>query len=81
MEERPVVDIAPIGDMLERLSVRSAFGEPIQEGDTTLIPVANRRLWFWLRIGLRPGAGQKTRAGPDKPAEEEFTRGDHARRG
>jgi len=69
MEERPVVDITPIEDMLERLSVRSAFGEPIQEGDTTLIPVASVACGFGYGSGYGRGPAKKPGQVADTPAE------------
>jgi uncharacterized spore protein YtfJ len=71
MEERPVVDIAPIEDMLERLNVRSAFGELIQEGDTTLIPVATVACGFGYGSGYGRGPGKKPGQAADQPAEGE----------
>ena len=73
MEERPVVDIAPIEDMLERLNVRSAFGEPIQEGDTTLIPVATVACGFGYGSGYGRGPGKKPGQIADAPAEGDST--------
>ena len=79
MEERPVVDIAPIEDMLGRLSVRSAFGEPIQEGDTTLIPVATVACGFGYGSGYGRGPGKKPGQVADAPPST-FARRDRARR-
>ena len=81
MEERPVVDIAPIEDMLGRLSVRSAFGEPIQEGDTTVIPVATVACGFGYGSGYGRGPGKKPGQVADAPGRGRFTRGGRARRG
>jgi uncharacterized spore protein YtfJ len=79
MEEQPVVDITPIENMLKRLNVSSAFGEPIQEGDTTLIPVASVVCGFGYGSGYGrgpskktgPAAGQPTATDASAPAEGE----------
>jgi uncharacterized spore protein YtfJ len=71
MEERPVADIAPIEDMLKRLNVGSAFGEPIQEGDTTLIPVATVACGFGYGSGYGRGPGKKPGQAADSPAKED----------
>jgi uncharacterized spore protein YtfJ len=71
MEERPTVDIAPIEDMLKRLNVGSAFGEPIQEGDTTLIPVASVACGFGYGSGYGRGPAKKPGQAADKPAAPE----------
>ncbi|MBN1953700.1 MAG: hypothetical protein JW900_01510 [Anaerolineae bacterium] len=49
---------------LDRLSIKSVFGEPLREGETTLIPVAEVSLGF----GYGYGAGPAPQAGA---AEEE----------
>lgn len=64
MEERPAVDLTPIEDMLKRLTVGSAFGEPIQEDDTILIPVACVTCGF----GYGSGYGRAPGKGPGRPA-------------
>jgi uncharacterized spore protein YtfJ len=69
MEEVPAVDIAPIEDMLKRLNVGSAFGEPVQEGETTLIPVATVACGFGYGSGYGRGPGKKPGQAANKPAE------------
>ena len=43
----------PIADLLERsLSIRHVYGEPIRDGDTTVVPVAR------LSVGFGAGGGR-----------------------
>jgi uncharacterized spore protein YtfJ len=58
--------IEPIEQLFEKLKVDAVFGEPIKEGDVTLIPVAD------VGVGFGFGSGQN-------PAVEED--GDDADRG
>ena len=53
---------APIEQMVERLGVRSVFGEPLHEQGTTVIPVAQVTLGF----GYGSGYGRSN----DEPADE-----------
>jgi uncharacterized spore protein YtfJ len=48
--------VEPIREMLERLNVNAVFGQPIQEGDTTIIPVAEIRalLGYGCGFGVNP---------------------------
>jgi uncharacterized spore protein YtfJ len=71
MEERLAVDITPIEDMLRRLTVGSAFGEPIQEGDTTLIPVASVTCGFGYGSGYGRAPGKGTGQAAEQPAPAE----------
>jgi uncharacterized spore protein YtfJ len=68
MDEKPTVDLEPIEDMLGRLNVRSAFGEPVREGDTTLIPVATVACGFGYGSGYGRGPGKKPGQAADEPA-------------
>ncbi|MFN8470842.1 MAG: spore germination protein GerW family protein [Anaerolineae bacterium] len=43
----------PLYQWLDRLNVRSVFGEPVHEGNTVVIPVAS------VRVGFGYGAGQQ----------------------
>lgn len=52
MDEKKV--LRPIEEMLERLTVAATFGEPVKEGDVTLIPVASVTYGF----GYGSGSGQ-----------------------
>jgi uncharacterized spore protein YtfJ len=49
----------PIAELLERsLSIRHVYGEPVQHGDTTVIPVAQ------VAFGFGAGGGQGPARGP-----------------
>ncbi len=52
--------LKPLNDWLDRLSVRTIFGEPVHEGDSVVIPVAS------LRAGFGYGAG----SAPPQPGED-----------
>jgi uncharacterized spore protein YtfJ len=50
---------APIAELLERsLSIRHVYGEPVQHGDTTVIPVAKVAYGFGAGGGRGPGRGR-----------------------
>jgi uncharacterized spore protein YtfJ len=50
---------APIAELLERsLSIRHVYGEPVQRGDTTVIPVAKVAYGFGAGGGRGPGRGR-----------------------
>ena len=51
MEEKMTQVAQPIEHMLERLSVDTVFGEPTQEGDVTIIPVAEIGFGFGYGYG------------------------------
>ena len=53
--------IEPIENMMKRLTVNTVFGEPLKEGDQTIIPVASVSYGFGFGAGY--GSGQS-------PAEE-----------
>jgi uncharacterized spore protein YtfJ len=59
----------PIAELLERtLSIRHVYGEPVQHGDTTVIPVAQ------VAYGFGAGGGQgpaRVRSGADESAPRE----------
>jgi uncharacterized spore protein YtfJ len=49
---------APIAELLERsLSIRHVYGEPVQRGDTTVIPVATVAYDFGAGGGRGPRRG------------------------
>jgi uncharacterized spore protein YtfJ len=48
--------IEPIEEMLKSLNVKSVFGEPIKEGEVTVIPVA--RVSYMFGAGAGSGRGQ-----------------------
>jgi uncharacterized spore protein YtfJ len=56
----------PIAALLERsLNIKHVYGEPVQRGDTTVIPVAQVAYGFGAGGGRGPGG--KRVAGPDEP--------------
>ena len=58
---------APIAELLERsLSIRHVYGEPVQRGDTTVIPVAT------VAYGFGAGGGRGPRRS-GAPAVDEIT--------
>ena len=58
---------APIAELLERsLSIRHVYGEPVQRGDTTVIPVAT------VAYGFGAGGGRGPRRG-GAPVVDEST--------
>ena len=61
----------PITELLERsLSIRHVYGEPVQQGDTTVIPVAKVAYGFGGGGGQGPGRG-RTHIAEDTPSLEE----------
>ena len=48
--------IEPIEKLFEKLKVDAVFGEPIKEGDVTLIPVADVGIGFGFGSGQNPAA-------------------------
>ncbi len=57
-ESAPKVN-AQVDELIRRMNAKAVFGEPIQQGDTTLIPVASITYGF----GMRPGLGPQPEAG------------------
>ena len=70
MDANPTVTLEPIEDLLERLNVSSAFGAPVREGDTTLIPVASLGCGFGYGSGYGRAPGKASGQAADKPAED-----------
>ena len=55
---------APIAELLERsLSIRHVYGEPVQHGAVTVIPVAKVAYGFGAGGGRSPGRGRTAGAG------------------
>lgn len=67
MNEYAVPTIEPIETTLDRLRVTTVFGEPIREGTTTVVPIAEVRVNF----GYGYGGGE----GPDGNDEQPNSRG------
>jgi uncharacterized spore protein YtfJ len=63
MDEKFTLVTEPIEDMLKRLNVSAVFGEPIKEGDATILPVAS--------VGYGFGYGAGRGSSPAKPCGEE----------
>lgn len=77
MNEQPTLDMEPIEDMLKRMNVSAAFGEPIREGDAVLIPVASVTYGFGYGSGYGPGSDVEE----DASAEQGEDTGPGASRG
>jgi uncharacterized spore protein YtfJ len=58
--------IEPIENMMKRLTVNTVFGEPLKEGDQTVIPVASVSYAFGFGAGY--GSGQSPAAEEGQPA-------------
>jgi uncharacterized spore protein YtfJ len=61
-EARP--NLEPIEKMVDALGVGAVFGEPIREGDVTVVPVADVRFTFGYGYGSGRGRGEETEGGP-----------------
>jgi uncharacterized spore protein YtfJ len=46
----------PIEQLFEKLKVDAVFGKPVQEGETTIIPVADVAVGFGFGSGISPAA-------------------------
>jgi uncharacterized spore protein YtfJ len=71
MDDKPTVALEPIEDLLARLNVSAAFGEPVREGDTTLIPVASVAAGFGYGSGYGRAPGKTPGQAKEKPAEQD----------
>lgn len=60
----------PIENMMKRLTVNSVFGEPIKEGDQTVIPVATVSYGFGFGAGWGSGAAEAEEEGQPANAGE-----------
>ena len=58
--------IEPIENMMKRLNVNTVFGEPLREGEQTIIPVASVRYGFGFGSGY--GSGQSPDQEEGQPA-------------
>ena len=60
----------PIADLLARsLSIKHVYGEPVQRGDTTVIPVAQVAYGFGAGGGRRPRGGRAAEANERSSAD------------
>jgi|YNPBryantNP2012_1023418.scaffolds.fasta_scaffold06594_6 uncharacterized spore protein YtfJ len=66
MDETIAVGIQPIEEMMGRLSARAVFGEPIREGEVTLIPVVSVAYGFGYGVGRKPADEGAAGAAPAK---------------
>jgi uncharacterized spore protein YtfJ len=61
----------PIAELFQRsLSIRHVYGEPVQNGDTTVIPVAKVAYGFGAGGGRRPRRGAEGARDESASAEE-----------
>src|ERR671911_19895 len=61
-EARP--NLEPIEKMVDELGVDAVFGEPIREGDVTVVPVAEVRFAFGYGYGSGRGRAEETEGSP-----------------
>ncbi len=61
-EARP--NLEPIEKMVDGLGVGAVFGEPIQEGGVTVVPVGEVRFAFGYGYGSGRGRGEEAEGGP-----------------
>jgi uncharacterized spore protein YtfJ len=66
MDESTVASIEPIEEMLGRLNVKAVFGEPIQQGEAVVVPVAKVSYGFGYGSGYGHGPARS-------PAAEQAT--------
>lgn len=52
---RPLPPLDPIDHMLDRLTWRVAFGDPVQRDDTTVVPITDVTLGFGYGYGFDGG--------------------------
>ncbi|MCW5880394.1 MAG: hypothetical protein KIS91_05605 [Anaerolineae bacterium] len=52
---RPLPPLDPIDHMLDRLTWRAAFGDPVQRDDTTVVPITDVTLGFGYGYGFDGG--------------------------
>jgi uncharacterized spore protein YtfJ len=64
MNDQARPDLEPIEKMVDALGVGAVFGEPIREGDVTVIPVAEVRFTFCYGYGSGRGRGEETEGSP-----------------
>lgn len=62
----PEINTAPIDALIARLGPKAVFGDPVQAGETTVIPVAEIRTGF----GFGGGSGRSATPRGDAGAEE-----------
>ncbi|QIN84731.1 sporulation protein [Rubrobacter tropicus] len=66
MKDDAKPNLEPVEKAVERLGVNAVFGEPVREGDVTVIPVAE------VRLGYGHGSG---RSAEDAPGADEGSGG------
>ena len=59
--------VEPVRRMLEHTGVKAVFGEPIREGNVTVIPVAEATFLFGGGIGFYPSAPPTSTDSQDAP--------------
>ncbi len=66
MDDTMTATIEPIENMLKRLNVGAVFGEPIREGDATILPVAS--VGYAFGYGSGRGRGPASASGDEAEA-------------
>lgn len=66
MSEEARPNLEPIEKMVDRLGVNAVFGEPVQEGGVTVVPVAEVRFGFGYGYGSGQDRGEGEEAGSTK---------------
>jgi uncharacterized spore protein YtfJ len=64
MNDEAKPNLEPIEKMVDGLGVGTVFGEPIREGDVTVVPVAEVRFAFGYGYGSGHGRGEEAEGGP-----------------
>jgi uncharacterized spore protein YtfJ len=64
MNDEAGPNLEPIEKMIEGLGVGAVLGEPIKEGDVTVVPVAEVRLGFGYGSGSERGRDEESEGAP-----------------
>ena len=59
--------LQPIEQMLDQLNVKAVFGEPVAQGESIIIPVAEVKYMFGYGSGWGEGQGPKAEDQPTPP--------------
>jgi uncharacterized spore protein YtfJ len=66
MNDETKPNLEPIEKMVDGLGVGAVFGEPIREGNVTVVPVAEVRFGFGYGYGSGRDRGEEADGGPSK---------------